>query len=273
MAGTGPDTWVTYTANNSTSADGGLFRVKADGTALQRLTPWFDDYFPSISADGSVVAWLSAANYGSNPDLSQETFVFDDATQTIRQITSNELSIPPLVTQDGQWVFAGQRRFHVPSSTPEFLVAPGLPDATGSRWLIAGEDFIAGNDVFGGVQGGVSLFLADANAAPSFVVGKPSPTILSWDYSPFSVRYDVIRGSISSLSIAGTNVSLGPVSCLEDDSPDNHTKGQGDPVDPAPGQAFFYLYRGSVGPTAAAGSYGQGTGGLERVTGAGGCAP
>jgi hypothetical protein len=63
------------------------------------------------------------------------------------------------------------------------------------------------------------------------------------------------------------------VSCLEDDSPDEHTKGHGDPADPAPGQAFFYLYRGSVGFDAAAGSYGQGTGGKERVTGAGGCNP
>jgi len=97
--------------------------------------------------------------------------------------------------------------------------------------------------------------------------------VLSWDESPFSLRYDVVRGSIANLSIAGSTVNLGPVSCLEDDSPDNHTKGHGDPTNPAPGQAFFYLYRGSVGFDAAAGSYGQGTGGKERVAGAGQCNP
>ena len=47
----------------------------------------------------------------------------------------------------------------------------------------------------------------------------------------------------------------------------------GDPADPAPGQAFFFLYRGSVGASAAAGSYGQGTGGKERLAGSGACNP
>jgi hypothetical protein len=36
---------------------------------------------------------------------------------------------------------------------------------------------------------------------------------------------------------------------------------------------FFYLYRGSVGFNAATGSYGQGSGGKERVAGAGDCNP
>jgi len=85
--------------------------------------------------------------------------------------------------------------------------------------------------------------------------------------------YDVVRGSIANLSIAGSTVNLGSVSCLEDDSPDAHTKGYGDPVEPAPGQAFFYLYRGSVGFAATVGTYGQGTGGKERVAGSGGCNP
>ena len=274
VAGTGPETWVAYTAGNSTLADGGVFRVKADGTALQRLTPWFDDYFPSISADGSVVAWWSEANYGSNPDQSHEVFVFDDATQTIQQITNNELfSFYPLVTQDGQWVFSGLRRFHVPSNTPQFLVAHGIPDATGSRWLVVADDFTVTRHLFGAAPDGLSIFLADANATPSFVVGKDSPTVLSWDFSPFSLRFDVIRGSVANLAIAGNAVSLGPVTCVENDSPDNHTRGHGDPADPAPGEAFFYLFSGNVGSTATAGSYGQGSGGRERVAGAGGCAP
>ena len=42
---------------------------------------------------------------------------------------------------------------------------------------------------------------------------------------------------------------------------------------PRPGEAFFFLYRGSVGVAASTGSYGQGTGGRERTAGAGGCNP
>jgi hypothetical protein len=100
-----------------------------------------------------------------------------------------------------------------------------------------------------------------------------SPTVVTWDPSPGSVRYDVVRGSISNLAISGSTVDLGPVVCLEDESPDNHTRGHEDDADPAPGEAFFFLYRGSVGAAAATGSYGQGTGGRERIAGAGGCNP
>ena len=97
--------------------------------------------------------------------------------------------------------------------------------------------------------------------------------VLTWDPSPGSIRYDVIRGSITGLAIAGSTVDLGPVVCLEDDSPDNHTQGFEDAAIPAPGEAFFFLYRGSIGFEAVAGSYGQGSGARERVAGAGGCNP
>jgi hypothetical protein len=211
-----------------------------------------------------VVAWYSTADYGSNADHSFEDFVFNDATQTIQQITNDEQVFAPIVTQNGQWVFGGSQRFHVASGVSEYIRG-GLPDATGTRWLIP--------EFAGFTQGKTTLFLADVNAVPAFVVDKASPTVLSWDPSPFSLRHDVVRGSIANLSIAGSTVNLGPVSCLEDDSPDEHTRGHADPVSPAPGEAFFYLYRGSVGFNAAAGSYGQGTGARERVAGTGGCNP
>jgi hypothetical protein len=87
------------------------------------------------------------------------------------------------------------------------------------------------------------------------------------------LRYDVIRGSVSALLIAGSTVALGPVVCVEDDSPDNHTRGFEDATIPPPGEAFYYLDRGSTGFDAATGSYGQGSGGRERIAGAGGCNP
>jgi Tol biopolymer transport system component len=255
VAGTGPVTWVAFTTSNTTLEDGGLFRAKADGTTLQRITTSDNDYAPSISADGSVVAWYAGTS----------NLVWREATQTIEQIPSNDPDpFTPMVTQDGRWVFGNLQRFDVESGAYEF-VRGGPPDATGARWIPSERTVVTGSKT--------TLWLADVNAVPAFTVGKASPTVLSWDASPFSLQYDVIRGSIANLSIAGSTVSLGPVSCLEDDSPDNHTNGYGDPVQPAPGQAFFYLYRGSVGFDAAAGSYGQGSGGKERVAGTGGCNP
>ena len=205
--------------------------------------------------------------------------MWDAPTGTIRQLTNTlgDLSTPrgARVTRDGHWVFVGDGRYDAATSAFEpaaFPHAAGqgfelLPDATGSRWLISVYDALDNN------PRSRQVFLADMSAVPAFTVGKASPTVLSWDPSPTSLRYDVVRGSVSNLAIAGSTVSLGTVSCLEDDSPDSHTRGYGDAADPAPGQAFFFLYRGSVGGNAAAGSYGQGTGGKERVAGAGGCNP
>jgi Tol biopolymer transport system component len=259
VAGTGAVSWVAL------ATDAGLFRVKADGTGVQQITTESIYDFPSISADGSVIAWPSGT----------EDSVWREATQAITQIPGNYPAFrTPMVTQDAQWVFSEWQRYHVPSGPSEF-VRGGLPDATGARWVSEESDLtISPSPDFDVTTGSkTTLWLADLNALPAFVVGKTSPTELTWDASPFSLRYDVVRGSIANLSIAGSTVNLGPVSCLEDDSPDNHTKGYGDPVQPAPGQAFFYLYRGSVGFDAAVGSYGQGSGGKERIAGTGGCNP
>jgi len=269
VAGTGATTWIAFIDDNYD-----LFRVKADGSALQQISGASAYQTPSISADGHVVAWCGT-----------ETYVFDDGTQTIRQIAHDGIySRAPSVTADGQWVFVdavdAAGRFHVASGSEEYigglrraLSAPEtvVPDATGSHWVMTQytphplPPYITLSNR--------TVFVADLEAVPAFNVGKSSPTVLSWDPSPFSLRYDVVRGSIASLSIAASTVNLGPVSCVEDDSPDAHTKGHGDPANPAPGEAFFYLYRGSVGFDGAAGSYGQGSGGKERIAGSGGCVP
>jgi hypothetical protein len=270
VAGAGAATWIAFVDAEAGTSSSNLFRVKGDGSAFQQLTTGahLGDIHTSISADGHVVAWLNS--------------VFDDVTQSIRGTPHQDPVIESSVTADGQWVFLDGKgspgRFHVASGSEEYigglrgaLSAPEtvLPDATGSHWLMTQY-----TDRYPYYDYHVDkVFVADLDAVPAFVVGKPSPTVLSWDPSPFSLRYDVVRGSIANLSIAGSTVNLGAVSCLEDDSPDNHTKGHGDPVNPAPGQAFFYLYRGSAGFDAAAGSYGQGTGGQERIAGAGGCNP
>ena len=259
VAGTGAVSWVALATN------AGVFRVQADGTGVQQISTSEIFDFPSISADGSAIAWPCGT----------ESCLWREATQAITPIPGDESDPTPMVTQDGQWVFSEWQRYHVASGASEF-VRGGLPDATGARWVSEESDLtISRPPDFDVLPTGskTTLWLADLNAVPAFVVGKISPTELTWDASPFSLRYDVLRGSIANLSMDASTVNLGPVSCLEDDSPDNHTKGYGDPVQPAPGQAFFYLYRGSVGFDAAVGSYGQGTGGKERVAGAGGCNP
>jgi len=272
VAGAGATTWIAFIDSEAGTSSSNLFRVKGDGSAFQQLTTGahLGDIHPSISADGHVVAWLNS--------------VFDDVTQSIRVTPHHDPVVASSVTADGQWVFVDGKgspgRFHVASGSEEYigglrraLSAPEtvVPDATGSHWVMTQY---TPHPLPPYIQlSNRTVFVADLEAVPAFNVGKSSPTVLSWDPSPFSLRYDVVRGSIASLSIAGSTVNLGSVSCLEDDSPDAHTKGHGDPVNPAPGEAFFYLYRGSVGFDGAAGSYGQGSGGKERIAGSGGCVP
>ena len=98
-----------------------------------------------------------------------------------------------------------------------------------------------------------------------------SSTPVAWDVEPGFVRYDVIRGDVASLQHrADSTVDLGPVVCLGDDMPDDRITGA-DALQPAAGQVLFYLHRGTQGLLDGPGSYGQGSGGLERVPASGDC--
>ncbi|HJQ99161.1 MAG TPA: hypothetical protein VJ826_12690 [Candidatus Polarisedimenticolaceae bacterium] len=271
-----PETWVAFT--NTTSS---LYRVKTDGSGLQQITP-YGSYSPSISGDGKRIAFVSDGDWaGQNAGGLFEVFVWDAATQTITQLTHEQeenyrFSGGSRITRDGQWVFAAHLRIAVDTGVPDpatgFLhptssAASIIPNATGSAWAFNATD------VTDRSPSGSSLYRARLGVTPSIQVGRASPTVVTWDPSPGAIRYDVIRGSIGGLSISGSAVNLGPVVCLEEDSPDNHTRGFEDAAIPASGEAFFFLYRGSVGFEATAGSYGQGSGARERVAGAGGCNP
>jgi hypothetical protein len=88
------------------------------------------------------------------------------------------------------------------------------------------------------------------------------------------IRYDVLRGDVANLGPGvGSTIDLGPVVCVEDDSPDGSTAGSEDVPQPAPGHAFFYLYRGTNGLNYGPGSWGQGSAGGERTPGGSTCAP
>ncbi|HJQ99164.1 MAG TPA: hypothetical protein VJ826_12705, partial [Candidatus Polarisedimenticolaceae bacterium] len=101
------------------------------------------------------------------------------------------------------------------------------------------------------------------------ISGGASPTVVSWDPEPGLKVYDIIRGDVASLNAA----DLGPVACLENDSLDTSTASAPDAEIPGPGEAFFYLYRGSPGPVAGPGSYGTSSNGAPRTPGMGGCSP
>ena len=118
------------------------------------------------------------------------------------------------------------------------------------------------------------LWLVDMAKEPGIRVGPGAPTFVSWDYEAGPLRYDVIRGDAANLAPGppGT-VDLGPVVCLENDSPDADIRGFEDAAVPPVGHAFFFLFRGSRGLNYGPGTWGQSTSGAERVPGSGACAP
>jgi hypothetical protein len=121
-------------------------------------------------------------------------------------------------------------------------------------------------------DGNLEIVLIDRTTPPMIRVSPGiDPTVVSWDTESGPVMYDVIRGDLADLSVDGGAVDLGSVLCIENDSYDPDTVGDEDPVIPASGQGFFYLYRGTPGPLAGPGSYGTGSSGLERVPSDGDC--
>jgi formylglycine-generating enzyme required for sulfatase activity len=100
----------------------------------------------------------------------------------------------------------------------------------------------------------------------------PAGTYFEWDPLPAGsgTVYDVARGDLANLSGDETAVDLGPLTCIEDDSPDESSETDSDPGTPPPGAAFFYLVRFEVGPVV--GPWGSGSAGQGRF-GAGGCPP
>jgi len=263
-----------------------IFRLPLFGTVSQRLTadPGFDSWSPDISGDGNKVVWWSQADFvGSNPGHLGQLFLWDATTGLKRQLTSpaaGEVYGGFRISRDGAWVyFASQgslSRVSVATGAVQRVTGFGhRSSAVSSAAIDSGGNHVVfvARDVIDRSPSGGSVFMTDATATPKIVIGKTAPTLVTWDPEPDPIRYDVVRGNLASLAIAGSTVDLGTVACLEDDSPDNHTRGFEDAAQPAPGQGFFYLYRGTTGPAALTGSWGQGTGNLERVAGAGGCNP
>lgn len=119
------------------------------------------------------------------------------------------------------------------------------------------------NDCDGAIDG-ASPFCAAVPEVTNLRVHKTAPEF-TWDPAPGAGGYDLLRGGLENLAFAGAVVDLGPVSCIDLDSPDTAT--EKDPLQPATGKAFLYLVRVHHGVA----SYGASSSGAERVPGSGDC--
>jgi len=296
---------------NGGNADGSyeIFLARSDGTGLQRITgdAVNGSRAPDISASGDRIVFSSPADLlGTNPELNAEVYLYDVPAATLRQLTSfvKGSSGGARVSGDGQWVVfsssapifeetpddpsglyrvsasggaierIGALRKGIGGVGPAGALGGGgaalVPDQTGRMTVFTGlGDFTEANPDYLS-----ELWVIDRDALPPVTVSRTSPTVVSWTHESGPLRYDIVRGDVAFLGPGAPGfVTLGPVTCLENDSPDADTVGFGDPSDPPPGHAFFYVYRGTQGQLAGPGSYGTATDGAERTPSGGDCAP
>jgi subtilisin family serine protease len=98
----------------------------------------------------------------------------------------------------------------------------------------------------------------------------PGGTVLRWSPVQGAAHYDVARGDAANLALAGSQVNLGPLTCIANDTTATDTVAAADSAIPAPGRVFFYLFRDDA-PDASGLSYGDGTPYAPRVPGASDC--
>jgi Tol biopolymer transport system component len=302
--------WVVFESNadlDGGNADGTweVHRVRADGTGLQRLTGdlLLDSRLPDISGVGDRIVYQSSADpLGTNADANREIFLYRTDTAETIQLTDtvDGTSQAASISGNGEWVYFSSTApiFEIDPDQPSDLyripalggeiqrvgalragVPTGLFESGGGAAVVGDSGTIA---VFSGIGDFTEenrdqlteVWAIDRDAPALIMVSKESPTVVSWPHESGPLRYDVIRGDVALLAAGPeSTIDLGPVVCLEDDSPDANTVGFEDETDPSPGQAFFYLYRGSQGILDGPGIYGQSSDGRERVAGTGDCPP
>jgi hypothetical protein len=234
--------------------------------------------------------------FGTNPDENFEIFLYDVAADALTQLTQTDTGANQTarISGDGTSVyfFSDAKIFDDDPDLPvEFLridVATGAITRAGAEAKTyipcysdapavnrSGDTVVyeARHDELGSnLDFGPELFLLDGRVLPSIVLSGPAPTRVDARAESGAMRFDFLRGDVSNLDQSGGVVDLGPVVCLEDDSPDRFGIGNEDHEDPLPGRAFFYLYRAAFG-TKEPGSWGRSTDGGEREAGAGSCDP
>jgi hypothetical protein len=118
-------------------------------------------------------------------------------------------------------------------------------------------------------DGNVSILL-NASQPPILNIAQVAGgTQVSWSPVFEASSYDVIRGDRSLITQTATQVNLGTVTCIENDSPNADTVGNEDNNTPPVGTSYFYLFR--TQDPQVKGSYGRSTLNKVRVAGAGNC--
>jgi hypothetical protein len=115
-------------------------------------------------------------------------------------------------------------------------------------------------------DGTVSILLNASQAPVLTLTQAGSTTTAAWSAMFEASSYDVIRGLVSQLTQTTTQVNLGAVTCVENDSPDTLSTETGSP---AVGSGYFYLMR-TQDPNIK-GSYGRSSLNKIRVPTSGDC--
>jgi hypothetical protein len=301
-------TWVAFSGNaniagGNTEGNFEVWRMKTDGTNRTQITSQalYDSFYPDISGDGSRVVFLSRADLiaGQNTEHNGEVFLWEPAAvpalRQLTQTTSDENSAVR-ISRDGEYAFfISTHRFgETPSSGANYWLYRVTLD-TGAIERAGGFASEASTFIWWPAVSGDGSKVAYAtetgdpsgrnpddyweinlvdHSIPNAPVPSPGPTstTTTFEAEPGALRFDVVRGQVASLSADATNVFLGPVVCLENDSGDANTVGFPDPDTPGPGDVYFYLFRGSKGIAAGPGSFGMGSLNKTRLAGAGDCA-
>lgn len=281
-----------------------LFVSGIDGTGLVQLTTTLagSSAGASFRDDGSEIAFASSADLtGGNADENNEIHLIGSDGLNLRQLTDTieGQNGSPAFTPDGTSVTFS-------SSTPRRGPNPDNVadlwridvDGTGLTPLTAAQSGVgalaaiglggggavsttrdgartvytaAGDPVFENPDQTPELFEIDLGNPWRIRIDTADPTLVAWDPRAGTATYDLVRGDLASLSSDGSEVALGAVSCLEDDSPDFDNAGLEDAAVPAPGAAFFYVVRPDDRFTTP--TYGTSTAGETRVASSGDCTP
>jgi hypothetical protein len=227
-------------------ADLDLVTLNVDGSSVSTfLGDNAGGFTPVMEVPGVGSPWK-----GSVADLNQDGW--NDLI-----VASSTSGCVEAMLGDGAGRFGVPVRFGTGTSPRDLTVADlngdGKPDVA-----VANE-----------LDGTVSILLNSSQSPVLNTTQAAGGTQVSW--SPFfeASSYDLIRGNRSQITQTATQVNLGPVVCIENDSPNTDNVGNEDNVLPPLGEAFFYLFRSQ--DALVKGSYGRSTLGKVRVAASGDC--
>jgi len=191
-----PEGKIVVESNASGSA--GILTMDADG-ANQRQLPTESAVAPTVSADGSLIAFVSTRATTSHIS------VIDPASGKVRQLTDGRGEHDPTFSFDGKWVIYVSRetrtlwRVPVEGGTPQQLTDKDSYSPRASpdgKWLAAGH-----NDVAAGVRAKVAILPFDGGA-PVKIFDIPTPPgrqDLHWTPDSLALIYIVTNGGTSNL--------------------------------------------------------------------------